>query len=807
MRFPIRLLPRAWILAPAFALVFVLCTDLRLARHVAAVSGFSLASVAADPRSTTGYADGKRWLIVPEHDNATYQWIRETQTLASSNSWRLRQIGYENAPYGRETHTASPYRWWLLLIGWVDHLLSGKSLALGIERAALSADPLLHVVLIISATAFVRIRWGRASAALAALGLAALYPLGATFLPGVANDFALAQLFIFWSVALVVAGVTSSGRPQRWFFWAGVAGGGGLWVCAQGQLPVLAGIFLGGLAAAWILRERGESELRSLPWRTWSLGGAASSLLAYLLEFYPGHMDADLHVNAPLYGLAWLGAGELLSRCESALRTRRLVFDVGGAAACIGASAALLSLPIALRQTGAWDIFNGDLYSARLTHQPNGVVATNVVTWLGRDGATGPLIATTATLLLLLPIVWSFARGPSDRARRRAITVALGPVFISLAVALSHLRAWTTFDLVLLPVIAAAIGASGPSDVAWRARWLWTALACVVFGLGLYQINPFSSAAGAGHEVLTRSEIEGLYERALAHWISDHAGPEGATLLVPPLRTSSFCFYGDLRGLGTQDRENEKGLAATFRIASSNQPDEVQSLVAQREITHVILPSWDTDLEDFVRLKLPKPSASFIQALHDTDGGAFNWLHPVPYKLPPVAGFEGQSVLLLETNDPVGPAIQQSRLVEYLIEMHQLDQAAYASGSLLRYPSDLGSSVALAQLAAAQGDKASFSRQFRSIISNLSRGGGQNMAWDRRVSLAVVLAIGGRADLSRAQTKRCIEEASPERLRFLTTESLFHLMILCKRCGFELADPQSRALAVKLLPDDLQRQL
>ena len=46
----------------------------------------------------------------------------------------------------------------------------------------------------------------------------------------------------------------------------------------------------------------------------WALAGAGTSLAASLVEYWPHHLG-DLHLETvhPLYGLAWLGLGELLA--------------------------------------------------------------------------------------------------------------------------------------------------------------------------------------------------------------------------------------------------------------------------------------------------------------------------------------------------------------------------------------------------------------------------------------------------------------------------------------------------------------
>jgi hypothetical protein len=248
-------------------------------------------------------------------------------------------------------------------------------------------------------------------------------------------------------------------------------------------------------------------------------------------------------------------------------------------------------------------------------------------------------------------------------------------------------------------------------------------------------------------------------------------------------------------------------MLATFYIVTAMRQGESFSGISQRGVTHIVLPSWDTEFEDFARLRLKDPAASFVYALHNTGGGGFSWLRALPYELPPVAGLEEQSVMVLEVTDETDPATRQGRFVEYLLESHQMEQAALAGRALLRYPADLGALVAQAQLAKAMGDEGAFAKAFTSILSNLSNRPDRSLAWDRRVSLAVVLAIGGRADLSRSQVSRCFHEANEARIRFLTTESLYHLLLLGKRAGTEIPDPNLRALSLRLLPAKLRERL
>ena len=156
---------------------------------------------------------------MPEHDNATYQWIEETQLMLARGDWRVRSVDYENAPFGRREYSASPYRWWLAALAWLGHALSGQPVALCLERAALYADPLLHVALLCAATSFAAWRFGRLGAAMVSLGLAGIFPIGAAFLPGIANDFALEQALVLWSVLLLQRGAWQNGMLPAGFSW------------------------------------------------------------------------------------------------------------------------------------------------------------------------------------------------------------------------------------------------------------------------------------------------------------------------------------------------------------------------------------------------------------------------------------------------------------------------------------------------------------------------------------------------------------------------------------------------------------
>lgn len=308
MKFLPRLSFRAWLIVPVLACGFIVGTSAVRVQQAIRVSELAGTPPSFDKASATGYAGGVRQLIVPGRDQISAQWIMQTQQMLAEGSVRVRHVGYDNAPQGRDVLSASAYRWWLGAMAWIDHAMSDRPLGISVERAALFADPVLHGLLLIGTVVFVARRFGALAAALLAAGLAAMFPLGGTFLAGQPAERGLVIGCALWSVLLLVAreaaGETERSARRRFFF-AGVVGGLGLWLDVRTQAPILIGIGLGAVVAGW-LAHRSRAIHPPAPWRMWAAGGAATTLAAYLVEYFPshlGHWRPD--AVQPLHALAW----------------------------------------------------------------------------------------------------------------------------------------------------------------------------------------------------------------------------------------------------------------------------------------------------------------------------------------------------------------------------------------------------------------------------------------------------------------------------------------------------------------------
>lgn len=808
-----RLISLAWIIIPICACGFLVWAGSVRMHRAEYVTGLVQGEFKADAASPTGYAGGVRELILPEHNEASYGWIAQTQQMLAQGDWRVRHIDYANAPYGHTVSKASAYRWWLGLVAWFDRQFSDRSVGRSVEQAALLADPLLHLLLLAGAAVFVTIRFGALSAALCSVGAVALFPFAGEFLPGLPDDRGLALACAVGSVMPLLAGIDRRLAPAKrrtWglFFCAGVIGGLGMWVDLGMQTPILLGVALGGLLAAWIERDGAKHDpaasFGSPAWRAWGLGGAVATIGACVIEYFPAHMElSQLRAVHPLYGVAWLGGGELLALTTAWIRDGNKTLNRRVAAFALTAAALVAALPVVMWKTHSWGFLTTGLYSSRLTKLPGGAIAPDFWNWYLRDGITPAAWAAMVPVLLLLPAVWMLVLRNSGTAARIRLAIALGPVLVALGFAWYRLSWWSTLDAMLIVLVVASTAALAGGARSRFIRWSWCGFVLAVLAPGAARL--VSSVEDETKQALSVAEVTELTDRELAHWLAKEAGPGGALILAPLTETSSLCFYGGLRGLGTLDWENNDGLVGAMRISSATTEKEARELMQRRGVTHIVIPSWDSQLDDYARAGLGKLEGSFIDRLHQW--ALPNWLRPVPYQFPVVEGLENRSVVILQTVEEQNDVGAMSRLTEYFVEMNQLDQAAGTAQLLRRYPVDIGALTARAQVDLARGDSDGFKQTIGLLLPRLSGVASRFLPWDRRASLAVVLARSGNVDKSKEQVRRCLADINEARMRSLTTGSLYRLLVLGKAFDIEIADPELRALALQMLPPELRSRL
>jgi hypothetical protein len=526
----------------------------------------------------------------------------------------------------------------------------------------------------------------------------------------------------------------------------------------------------------------------------------------YLLDYYPAHLgEWHLDIIHPVDGLIWIGVGELLAWTTS-WRNARSGQGKLFAGATFALAVACAAVPIVLSWSGSRVVLARNLAALRLTDQPDGIVAANLWRWLTRDATSTALWTTLIPALAIIPAAWLLMRSRRSRNSGGSLALALMPVVVMLGIATGQLNGWSMLDGAVLVLIVAGV-AEIPPLAPPKSRWLWVALVAIAAGSGIVQLLPRDRVNP--DMKLTAAETQELIERDLAHWLAAHADEPRAVVFAPPRETATLCFYGDLRGIGTFATENSAGFGTTLMIAGAQTMEEVEAQVRARGIAYIVIPSWDPFFEEFGRLYLNQ-AYSNRKSLLVSELRRWNlppWLSPVAYPMPVISGFEHESVLVFAVVDPQNPAAAAGRLAEYLLETGTADQAAATVATLHRYPGDVGALAALAQVQRALGDAAGLAQTTRLVGSRVADGADRFLAWDRRVSLAVVLAQDNQLDAARAQARRCLADVNERRLRSLSPGSLYRLLVLSHEFGLTIDDPRLRALALDLLPAEMRANL
>ncbi|MEZ5277446.1 MAG: hypothetical protein R3F07_13785 [Opitutaceae bacterium] len=765
--------------------------------------------IRADPQSPTGYEDGLRILMLPENSSESYQWLLQTGQMMATGPWRLRHVDYDNAPHGREVDSPSAYRWWLAAGATVDHLWSGRSVALAVERAGLLAGPFLHLLLLLLTGVYVIRRNTFLAGILTILLLATAFPLTEVMLGGRPTSEHLSLVFALWSVLpLVTLSRPAAGRdpakPQDRsdgfaFVLAGGFGALGLWTNLTLQAPVLIGIAASAICvSAFPILGFVIAGGRPSNWRRWGLAGGIVSLLLYLIEYFPGHLDwLDLKGNHPVFAIAWMAVGEVLCRVSAGMAKTRPKADRSPLRIAVAVLGMLL-LPVLMILNSAWEFLP---FSAAGTSLPGTILESNLLEWTTRHNVGVVTLATVLPFILFLPSVlslWSGAGNPEGLARA---LIAWGPVGIAFGMAFFQPVWWPMATVLLVPLLVTSMSLPDSSRRRLPINWVWGALTVLVLSPGPWL--HFTHARAASDPALSEAEVTALVERNLSHWLARRVGSAGANVLAPPNLSVSLIFHGGLSVLSTPYLGNPDGFVAAVRVAAATSADEAKALAESRKLTHIIIPSWDGYLDEYARIGATEESSTLMAMLHRWLPP--RWLSPLSYQLPQVAGFEDDYAAIFRVVEVQDNATSLGRLAEYFLEMRQAE-AAISVGQALEhsFPGDLNALVARAQIAIVQRDPAQFRSDMEQILSLLEGGMGDYLDWDRRVSLAVVLAQFKSGTIAREQVEICLEEADEESVRSLSTVLLFRFVSLVAAFNLEFADPGLHSIALQLLPEEMR---
>ncbi len=791
------LFARLWWSIPLLAAVFlVVVTIQRIGR---------LESRSAPTSASASVATGQ--LILPDNDQESLGWMLAATEARKTGALRLRTVTFDNAPFGRPTSQPDLYRWWLQGVA-AFTASADAAPAVAIDRGARWADPLLQLLGLAVLTGLVAWRCGRVAAVAVALGWGLLYPLSGSFAPGVPHSLGLSLLLAALATLplLIALGNESPRQPRAAAIAAGIAGGLLLSVAPTLGTPVLLGAALGGVLAARLPQPAANKNKKNadkitpaqakvgplFPWRLWAISGAVVTLLSWAWMTLPGPIEwKQLRIVHPLHALAWLGLGELLiAFCQPRTTARKSRWLRPFIAA--GAVAALPVLAL------VWDgagFMAQDLGANRLARLAGSPAADGTAAWLGRGGLTGAAIATLLPLLGLIVAVRGWWRDDAARILRQRLGFALGLVVATLAFAWFQLQGWALVDIGLILIAVARTTSPRQAPAPKLATWQWVVGAAML-------LPGFLAALAAGNrgDPATPSpmETQALVERDLAQWLARRLGDDPSVVLAPPDTTTRLAYFGNLRGLGTPFWENREGFGAAVRMAGTHSQDEALALVDRRELTHIVMPTWDPYLEEYARLGATDPSASLIALLQRWLPP--RWLRPVPYRLPRIAGFEDHAAVVFEVVEVQDDATALSRLAEYFVAMGDLRRAVAVAQALQgSFGTDAGGMIAQAHVAIAINNPNTFRQSMETLLPLLEDGRDRLLMWDQRVTLTLVLARAQLSELLDRNLVRTLDEADERDIRQLTPEKLSQWLDVAHSRGQELADPELAQLAQALI--------
>ena len=642
----------AFIIALALALGFVAVDS-----HWR-ISQVRAASALAQPKidSPQNLDAPERHTILPPASMDARWWIIFAEQMKREGEWRLRTSEFDNAPAGREIHWSSAPLWILIGLSQLVDTSPGS-----VQIAALYFGPITFCLFLIPLSLLVFRAFGGFPAAAFSLASAGFFPFfqffrgGETDHHGLVAACALAMVLflliahrqqpISLSVKKARRGKSDStpttgakNHAARWVIASGLAGAVGLWISAASLIPALVGCGLSALAIALFLPKE------SFPprfWTLWGAAGGAGSLFFYLLEYFPHHLGWRMEVNNPLYAIAWVGAGFMLEALTRALSKRGALIPSKKDALFLSISLLAIVAPaiviIFWKDSTFWvsDRFLYDLHRYYI-REFQGLGA-----YLTGDGAARFALTyiLPSALTLLVAVRLYFSRYISN-SQRSVILLAVGPALVLQILSFSQMRwagnacaLWIALIVALTEILATA------SFPKW---WRIPAGALFLLVISFYPMQSIATAReiASSPQAVDKKFLPPLVTHDIALRINRSTPDKTPVILSGPTSSTEMAYYGGGKTLGTLYWENKPGLEAAANIYAATDEATFKSLLEKHGITHLVIFSWDSFAQSYVRLwrGLGRDAEARDACLAGYLEGRRPqplWLRPLYYAIPP----------------------------------------------------------------------------------------------------------------------------------------------------------------------------
>ncbi len=540
------------------------------------------------------------------NDPDSYTWIILAKETIRTGQWRINYTNSDNPPYGREVHWNSFLVWMLVALAWVRSVLTGEQIYTALENAAFQVNMLQLVFMMVLWHILMRRVLGRWPTLLGTALLGSMGLIDWTFNTGRPDHQTLHFIAAMGSMIFLMRGglgwvaVREDVRPlfikvpslsgARWGFrLAGLFSGFGIWVGATVQVTML--VFIGSLVLVLLFAvakdefstELTNHGLRYEPrlWWEWGLWGSVSSLIFYLIQYFPSDMGMRLEAIHPFYSISWLGASWLMTRIlgwrVNGGRLNLLSWDI------LLAVAAMVVWPLATKVGPAsWHIFRDTLIVRFQMGTTEGMPLQRT---FGNNWLLVAWVHLTILPLILLVIPW-VSRNP--RLTRYEWTVLL----FSWLVAIGYLilgfwqNRWLMFSamsfVILAPVFLQAIK---PVIRSWRGVAVlvvcWTLLA----GDAGYYIWR-SAREGA---VIAPNFVFGVWVKRLARIVRADK-PNGEIHVITENAWAPELYYmNQIQSVGSFFWQNAQGLRATQNFWLSTDDEEAKKIAEERRLDYVMV--------------------------------------------------------------------------------------------------------------------------------------------------------------------------------------------------------------------------
>lgn len=526
-------------------------------------------------------------------ESDSYVWCLLAERALEGGTWRIREMDFDNAPFGRPNHWSSGPSCFLSLVARVDRGLTGAPARSAVAQAALLWNPLIHFMLC-ATFALGLWRLSRMAAATASMALAVMPPLQWVYHVARPDHHGLQLLLLFAMFLLLYRAGFGTGDDAmnaapaklRVARASGVLAGAALWSGAPAASIFFAGL-VPGVMLAVVLPPRGKSYVGGF-WRVWGWLAGVSSLIFYFVEYAPDFPGLRLEMNHPWYSLCLIGIGELLEAvfrlCAGEYTLRRIWPRL------LLLLAVVLSLPAAL-------IFGGE--AVHVMHGETMRRVHNILSEFGsyagnfRDRPLGRFMSDFG-LFALIPIIAARVLAGRGRAAglRCGLIICLSVCGIFLAASLMQVR-WSPFLAASLAFIGAVAIVVTRHHVA-LSRWITSLLIlqCSVWmGLSMQGIIVAWTTEKMPEAVVALAEKKAIMELAKIPNIKD-AVFAGDANLAPEL-----AYFAGAKSVPSFYWENAAGLKDNVWLMSSTDEESIRRKLRARGITHLVV----NETPDFAR--------------------------------------------------------------------------------------------------------------------------------------------------------------------------------------------------------------